>query len=200
MLGNLTHEALIIFPTEINEDFSYTHFFDTAMNTLIDVLEDDGVSAYALTGDTLAYMHNYPKLHFKSALTEADEFFVLHNCADMERYPRNSPKVKEIELAFDKYPNKAGLSKDQRFSLMQQREAYAAKKHIDNCKLAFVFGKTRNSSYKVKVKANSGVMRIFVDINSFTITPFIGDVELSPLDVFDFPECVKPIYQWRSKT
>lgn len=198
-MHRFSQSALILLPKQVNKESRYMTLFNGAMRSLIQYLNYKGVTPLAFSTDCLANELRYNGMEYLMPLSESDEFFARNNCLGMDNMPVGTRLNKEIAVATKKHPNVRGLSREQRFELMQKRELLAVKKYIDSCKLVFTFAKGKNQSYKLTHKEGDGLLRIYVDSNSLIVKPILSGKEISPHDVFDFSECSRPLYSWKEE-
>lgn len=195
-MRNFSSTALLLFPKTLNTETRYMTLFNGAVRNLLKYFEIEGITPQCFNTDMMAIKLHYPGIQYLSPLSESDEFFARNNCEDMDIMPAGIPLSDFSAEALKKHPNVRGLTREQRFELLQKRELFAVRKYLKTCRVAVSFAKGKNQSYKLESKEGDGLLRLYIEPSNLIVKPFISGKELLPGDVFKFSSCTRPINQW----
>lgn len=194
-------DAIILCPSYEcyeNKEESYYRNMSAALRNIILFLKSKDITPCMLTSDEVACRENPSGVTWLQTMTPGDVIFTRKNCVSVGIEHSNVRQYPELyKKALEKYPIKASKNVDILFDGVLKRTSKTEKEIIKDAKVIFNIQTANNASYNIKPKEGSGVILINVKNGSFLPTCYLGDMEINPIDLLDYPMGNRPIYDWR---
>lgn len=195
-MKGFSDRILVILPKEetvSGASYMYKSYFKTIISKITKVFKQEfDMQTFYLRSNML---DDYPVIGAKQIYD-----FCPSDSAFLKRVAFISPvednSFSEIkDMAKEKFRHERGMSDIERFAVIDSRQRFIGNKIIQEYRVVIDFQKTNNKYYTVKPVAGDK-MKIFVNFNTFTVTGFIGDINIPVKELFQKDYACMPMYQW----
>lgn len=194
-------EALVIFPSYdfyANADNRFKSNMRVAVEKVCGFLRSKGIAPKAFITDDIARMYSDIKFKWVSTLSPGDLYFMSRNCDmastimswEMDTFPDVYEKVEA------KFPYPAGISIEERFDIMCERDKKAAKAIIPQFKVVVNFYQRGAIVHSVASKPDDGRIRLVVDLKNFMCTPYLGGCQEDAIDLLGANYVSRSVLHW----
>lgn len=196
-----TTKALIIFPkpeTISAQHVSYKERLKKTVNNLQDYLQDQGIKVYSLITDETATQWKLPGIEFISNATKVDRMFIRNNCIGMDGLEEGEDFYEpEINKVADSIPMPRGLDVEERFKIVQKREAKVNKHILTDMQVIIDLSVNRARTFKIPPSKEND-SRILVTVNKVSnqLEIMLGGRVMNPNDILGFTGASRPIHMW----
>ena len=198
-MKGFTDKALILMPhSECYENKSddYYKLLRKALDNIVAFCKHCGMTPQMLMSDTTAMEENRLDVEWVQTLTPGDLRFAIKNCG--VRAKQEPVKlIEQYKKVLSKYPGGDPSKVEDYFSVMMKRVSRLEKDYIKSMRCIINIQTKNNSAYNVKPTAESGVILIQVSNVNFMPTAYLGDMEINPIELLDFPTANQPVIDWR---